>query len=425
MPAIDHTSPAAIPPLLTQREMMIVFLMSAGHTVAEIANLLDLRPRSVENRKRSIYEKLGVGNQSQAVAKAIRLGLLQPGPPPALPRRGPVPQQHAGEPGRVLLAVLLGPASKNRDEIGRLLICEGVPLVVATKREELISDHWLWWQRGPIVVVLVDPEPEDWQATIALGAPTMVIRDRQIPEQAAIAGAMARQASAVLSTADVATGLTPTLNVVAQGLMVMGWGYASALLRWAPTSSDLTMPKLTAREFDILGSIARGHTIRQTARTLGIAAKTVENTQARLFRKLGVRNRIEALTIADALGLVDRAILPVDEGSADERAAGLSPGGRQPALDPARTRHQQDRFRARPRQAQPGIDVRVPVRAGLEVARTAVRDGYGAVWVGAEAADDNPEGGKRIRAAQGLRNGEMASENQPAYPHQEMIIAAE
>jgi DNA-binding CsgD family transcriptional regulator len=92
----------------------------------------------------------------------------------------------------------------------------------------------------------------------------------------------------------------------------MGWEYASALLKWAPCPTP-AMPKLTPREFDILGSIARGHTIRQTARMLGIAVKTVENTQARLFRKLGVRNRMEALTIADALGLIDRAIVPVDE----------------------------------------------------------------------------------------------------------------
>ena len=307
----DH-SPAAIPPLLTQREMMIVFLMSAGHTASEIAKLLELRPRTVENRKRSIYEKLGVGSQSHAVAKAIWLGLLQPGPPPMLPRRGPVPHQNAGEPGRALLAVLIGPASKGRDEIGQLLISERVPLVIAMKREELIRDHWLWWQRGSIVVVLVDPEPADWEVTIALGAPTVLIRNRDVPEQLAIADALARQASAVASMTDVMAGLTPTLTAVAQGLMVMSWGYASALLKWTP-SPNVAMPKLTPREFDILGSIARGHTIRQTARTLGIAAKTVENTQARLFRKLGVRNRMEALTTADALGLIDRAIVPADE----------------------------------------------------------------------------------------------------------------
>src|SRR5580698_3556270 len=95
----------AVPPLLTQRETMILFLMSAGHTVSEIAALLELRPCTVENRKRSIYEKLGVGSQSHAVAKAIWLGLLQPGASPPLPRKGPAPQQQPGEPGRALLAV--------------------------------------------------------------------------------------------------------------------------------------------------------------------------------------------------------------------------------------------------------------------------------------------------------------------------------
>jgi DNA-binding NarL/FixJ family response regulator len=305
MSATGTTPPAAVPPLLTQREMMIIFLMSAGHTASEIAKLLELRPRTVENRKRTIYEKLGVGSQSHAVAKAIGLGLLQPGPPPAMPRRGPGPQRHAGEPGRALLTVLLGPPGKFRDEVAGLLISERVPLVVVVKREELIPDHWLWWQRGAIVVVLVDPEPGDWSVTIALGAPTVLIRDRDVPDQLVVADAFARQASGVVARDDIAGGLAPTLHVVAQGLMVTSWGYAGALLKGAPAPSP-TMPKLTAREYDILGSIACGHTIRQTARTLGIAAKTVENTQARLFRKLGVRNRMEALTTADALGLIDR-----------------------------------------------------------------------------------------------------------------------
>jgi len=322
MSAIGKTSPAAVPPLLTQREMMIVFLMSAGHTASEIAKLLELRPRTVENRKRSIYEKLGVGNQSHAVAKAIWLGLLQPGPPPRLPLRGPVPQQQASEQGRALLAVLVGPASQSRDEIAQLLISEGVPVVVVIKREELIRDHWVWWQRGPIVVVLVDPEPEDWPPTIALGAPSVLIHTNDVPEQLAIADAVARQASGVVAKVDVATGLAPTLNAVAQGLMVMSWGYAGVLLKRTPTSAT-TVPKLTAREYDILGSIARGHTIRQTARALGIAAKTVENTQARLFRKLGVRNRMEALTTADALGLIDRSIAPMDEAQAGQDSCQL------------------------------------------------------------------------------------------------------
>jgi len=210
--------------------------------------------------------------------------------------------------------VLLGPAGQGRDELAQLLISERVPFVLALKREELIRDHWVWWHRGPIVAVLVDPEPEDWAPTISLGAPIVVVRSRDVPEQLAIADALARKASGLVSKADVATGLGPILSVVAQGLLVMSWGYAETLLKWAPTPSP-TVPHLTARECDILGSIACGHTIRQTARALGIATKTVENTQARLFRKLDARNRREALTIADALGLVEWARLPVGQNS--------------------------------------------------------------------------------------------------------------
>src|SRR5215469_15289393 len=81
------------------------------------------------------------------------------------------------------------------------------------------------------------------------------------------------------------------------------------------------------------------------------------------------------------------------------RAAGSSPGNRQPALGPAGAGHKHDRFEARPRKAQPGIDIRVPARVGLEVTRTDIPDSGGAVRADAKAADNNPEGRKRVRAA--------------------------
>ncbi|HEX9031110.1 MAG TPA: LuxR C-terminal-related transcriptional regulator [Streptosporangiaceae bacterium] len=294
---------------LTQREMRIVFLMGAGHTTAEIAELLEVRPSTVENRKRQIYEKLGVGSQSHAVAKAIWLGLLQTGRPAAVSPRGPGGPQHAGEHGHATLAVLMGPAGHARDKVARLLVSERTPFVVVLNRDELVCDHWLSWHRGPIVVLLVDPEPEDWSAAMPLGFPIVVVRGGDVPEQLVIADALAHQAGGLVAEADVSAGIGPTLSAVTQGLLVMSWGYAEALLKWAP-SSPAVEPELSRRECDILDSIASGHTIRQTARALGIAAKTVENTQARLFRKLGARNRLEALTIADSRGLIGRADEP-------------------------------------------------------------------------------------------------------------------
>ena len=61
---------------------------------------------------------------------------------------------------------------------------------------------------------------------------------------------------------------------------------------------------LTGREADLLNSVAAGESVKQTARSLGIAVKTVENTQRMLFRKLGVRNRSQAIAVATSLGLV-------------------------------------------------------------------------------------------------------------------------
>ena len=82
------------------------------------------------------------------------------------------------------------------------------------------------------------------------------------------------------------------------------------------TADSGELPELTARESDILQSVARGYSIRQTARALGISPKTVENIQTRLFRKLGVRNRAAALAVADALGLLPD-LPPAAAGSAD------------------------------------------------------------------------------------------------------------
>jgi len=73
----------------------------------------------------------------------------------------------------------------------------------------------------------------------------------------------------------------------------------------ATSTAPPSLPVLTSRERDILQSIANGHTVRLTARGLGIAEKTVENIQSRLFRKLGAHNRSGALAAAHALGLLE------------------------------------------------------------------------------------------------------------------------
>jgi DNA-binding CsgD family transcriptional regulator len=87
----------------------------------------------------------------------------------------------------------------------------------------------------------------------------------------------------------------------------------------------LLTPTLTARENDILQSIGRSLTVRQTARLLGIAVKTVENTQGHLFRKLGVHNRTEALTTGYSLGLLEPGVVRRSRTTDQLVAAGALP----------------------------------------------------------------------------------------------------
>jgi DNA-binding NarL/FixJ family response regulator len=278
---------------LTARETAIIVLMAGGHTTREIAEVLDLRTRTVENHKRHIYEKLGVGTHNAAVAEAERRGLLTGQPD----RRWP------GEPGRPMLVLLRGPDGPCRDAITRALVAEEIPYVSVRCGESLLQDHWVTWHRGTVLSVLIDPAPDDWAWVDSLRTAVVVVRGRDQRERFAVVDAMIHRANGLLRDTDVEAGLVPALRVAASGLFTMSLPFTSALSTCTPTNVT-SLPELTPREQDILTSIAHGHTVRQTARTLGIATKTVENTQARLFRKLGARNRAETLTIARDVGLL-------------------------------------------------------------------------------------------------------------------------
>jgi DNA-binding NarL/FixJ family response regulator len=62
---------------------------------------------------------------------------------------------------------------------------------------------------------------------------------------------------------------------------------------------------LTPRERQVLELLSGGMTIGQIASRLGISPRTVETHVAKLYRKLGVRTRVQAISRAATLGLVD------------------------------------------------------------------------------------------------------------------------
>jgi DNA-binding NarL/FixJ family response regulator len=62
---------------------------------------------------------------------------------------------------------------------------------------------------------------------------------------------------------------------------------------------------LTPRERQILELLSGSLTIGQIASRLGISPRTVETHVGKLYRKLGVRTRVQAISRAATLGLVD------------------------------------------------------------------------------------------------------------------------
>lgn len=61
---------------------------------------------------------------------------------------------------------------------------------------------------------------------------------------------------------------------------------------------------LTGRELAVLHLLAKGLTTRASARQLGCSPRTIEKHLERCFRKLGVRDRLNAVRVATQAGLV-------------------------------------------------------------------------------------------------------------------------
>ena len=302
---------------LTDRELELVVLTGSGHSVAEIASLLGISPLTVENLKRRVYAKLDVSSSVHAVAKAASLGMLEPqAAPETAKRRPPVPRRRPPAEGDgVVLAVVSGQYCSALDQVVSALVSSPLPFVLVREPGPVSDTHWARWHRGPIVAVLVDPVPQDWDMVAELGVPAILVHSKPLdpPE---LAEALACGASSLVSADRIEDHFLSVLRMVGQGYLVVDSMPMRPLIgavraRWDERAPGrLELPELTARESDILRSLSSGHSIRQTARVLGIAPKTVENVQTRLFRKLGVRNRSGALAVADAFGLLPGATPP-------------------------------------------------------------------------------------------------------------------
>ena len=62
---------------LSQREFEVFSLLAEGKTVNDIANILNLSPKTVGTHHTSIKQKLNVSNSAELARLAIRSGILE------------------------------------------------------------------------------------------------------------------------------------------------------------------------------------------------------------------------------------------------------------------------------------------------------------------------------------------------------------
>ena len=177
------------------------------------------------------------------------------------------------------------------------------PLLVALL-ERVLDEHVLLADADVADVVVVTGT--DLLAALTRRSPKAVLAARSAPDGAELLRAVRSGALAVVVDDEPVEALIRAVHTAADGHTVLTDVQVDLLcgvLRSGDPES-ISPISISGRELDLLRSIERGESVKQTARALGIAIKTVENTQRLLFRKIDVRNRAQAMARAHELGLL-------------------------------------------------------------------------------------------------------------------------
>lgn len=246
---------------------------------------------------------------------------------------GPAAELAAVDPGEVVPALAdQGPAAPAPETVARVLIvedhpvlrgvirlaCEHAPgLEVAGEVDDGESALAICRGERPDVVVLDLSLPGELQgldlarAVRAERLPMRILVLTGRTDDQALFEAVAAGVDGYLEKTAGVRFIADALARVARGERVFSpeqeRGAITELGRRARQAREVAEVRahLTGRELEILEYVALGLTVRQVATRLGVSPRTVETHLGKLYRKLGVRNRVQALSRATALGLIE------------------------------------------------------------------------------------------------------------------------
>ena len=120
-------------------------------------------------------------------------------------------------------------------------------------------------------------------------------------------------ANAVRSEPDGIVHKSEPLEILLCALRTVSAGgrFFSPKLNYSVDRSELgSAQTLSAREMEIMQSIAEGKSNKEIASLLGVATKTVDNHRSRLMQKLGVHNAASLTRVAVQMGIVPACEVP-------------------------------------------------------------------------------------------------------------------
>ena len=301
---------------VTPRETQVLQALAAGETAAQIAASLGISAFTVQSHVKSILAKLGVHSKTEAVTLAWRHGLApanRPGVMATVPSSAERPYPtttHA--PARVLV-IEDHPLLRSIIRIA----CEQTPgLEMVGELDNGSSALESCRELAPDVVLLDLSLPGELQgldlarAIRSEGLPVRILvltarTDEEALFESVIAGVEGylEKTSGVRVISDALSRVARGERIFTQAQMRGAVVELSRLARQAREEAG-AQPELSAREIEVLEHAARGFTVGQIARRLALSPRTVETHLRTAYRKLGVRNRVQALARASALGLI-------------------------------------------------------------------------------------------------------------------------
>jgi DNA-binding NarL/FixJ family response regulator len=276
------------------REREILRLVGSGLTNAEIGASLYLAPGTIKHHMLGLYDKLGAPNRAAAVHAARRLGVL------ADHRADHVVE---GAPAGADVSVLVADPDDVR-RAGLLLALHGRGWVTACSGARDTEDALAVARRmAPDVALVAGTDLS--RVLSASGVRTLLVRDDEADSPAELREAGASGAVRQWWTSErladaVARECRPAHPREAGGSSVA----TSADPKAAGPGGGSPPVVVSPREREVLSAFATGATNPAIAADLGLSPNTVKQHASSIFRKLGVRNRAEAVRRANDLGLL-------------------------------------------------------------------------------------------------------------------------